>query len=175
LCEPATIGLAISAASAVGGFAAQQQKANAVNAASKQNAINASVAASNSYADEGRKFIYNMRETQQQGYGATMKGREAQGTGAASGGASGFDASSLSIGDIMSNEAQRTAANLDNIMTKQDDRKSALKSTMTGIEAQAQGRINAMPGMEDPSPLGLAINLAGATATYGEKKGWFKE
>lgn len=160
MCTPmAGIGIGMQMLGQVAGFAGQQHQTDLYNAAARQNAINASVAATHQYEDEGRKFIYNMREVQQEGYQAVMKGRQAVGTTVASAGGAGFDASSISVGDIISAENQKTAWSVDNIRTKQDDQKNVLKSSEDSEYAQAQGRINSMPFKEGPSALGLAIGL----------------
>lgn len=161
MCMPAlgAIGMGLQMAGQVAGFANQSHQTDLYNAAAKQNAINASLAAERQYEDEGRKFIYNSREIQQEGYQAAMKGRQAVGTTMASAGGAGFDASSISLSDIISSENQKTAQSIDNIKTKEDDQKNTLKSADDSSFAQAQGRINSMPYKASPSALGLAIGL----------------
>lgn len=178
MCDPITAtSIGLSMAGSVAQFAGQSQQTAQYNAAAKQNGINANVAAEHQFADEGRKYIYDMRELQQEGYAATMKGRQAVGTSIASAGASGFDASSFSVGDIISSENQKTAQSMDNIRTKQDDKGNALRSADDTIEAQTQGRINSMPGKAAPSALGLAIGLgsdiAGGLAKSPAGSTWF--
>lgn len=163
MCDPmSAIGFGLSAASQVAGFAGQQEQTDAYNAAAQQNAINAGVAASNKYADEGRSFVYDSKKNMQEGYKAVMSGRKARGTAVASAGSAGIDGSSLTLGDILSDINQESAVNLDNIAAKQDDMKSAFRSRVKSYEAEAQGRINSMPYKEGPSPLALGLNIASA-------------
>ena len=159
MCTP-VIGAVIGAAGQVASFAGQQQQTDAYNAAAMQNAQSASLAAANQYADEGRKMIYNTRQVQQEGFQAVMKGRQAVGTAEASAGASGIDASSLSLGPIINNLKAQTAQSVDNMQTKMDDINSVYTSESTTSQAQAQGRINSMPIKADPNPLSLGINIA---------------
>jgi hypothetical protein len=158
----AAAGFAIQAAGAVANFSAQQSATDAYNQQVLVNARDASLAAQFKYEDEGRRMIYDARKTQQEGYGAVMKGRQALGTAIASAGSAGFDASSLSVGSILANEAQKTAQNMSNLQTEFDDLKDSYRSRTRSYEAEAQGRINSMPMKAGPSPLGLAINIAGA-------------
>lgn len=146
----------------VAAFGAKQQEIDAYNQQAMVNARDASLAATHKYEDEGRKYIYDSRQIQQEGYKATMKGREAIGTAKASAGASGFDASSLSVASILAAENQKTEMNLDNIRTKQDDLEDSYRSRVRTYEAEAQGRINSMPLKPDANPLGLMINIASA-------------
>lgn len=163
MCIPlAVAGFAIQAAGAAANFAAQQQATDAYNQQAMVNARDASLAATRKYEDEGRRLGYDARRTQQEGYRATMKGREAIGTAVASAGSSGFDISSLSVGAILANEEQKLAQNLDSVRTEFDDMKDAYRGRVRGYEAEAQGRINSMPMKAGPNPLGLAINIAGA-------------
>jgi hypothetical protein len=156
------IGFGLSAASQVAGFSAQQQQTDAYNAAARQNAINAGVAASNKYADEGRSYVYDSKKNMQEGMKAVFSGRKARGTAIASAGSAGIDGSSISLGDIVSDINNETALNLDNVAAKQDDMKHALVSNLKSYEAEARGRINSMPYKEGPSPFALGLNIASA-------------
>ena len=40
----------------------------------------------------------------------------------------------------------------------------SFRGRVKSVESEAQQRINSMPFMEGPNPLGLAINIAGAAA-----------
>ena len=158
----AAAGFAIQAAGAVANFAAQQSATDAHNQQVLVNARDASIAATNKYTDEQRRMVYDARKNQQEGYKAVMSGRQAKGTAVASAGSSGFDMSSLSVGSILANEQQKINQNLDIVRTEFDDMKDAYRSRVRSYEAEAQGRINSMPMKAGPSPLGLAINIAGA-------------
>lgn len=172
MCFPA-VGLALGIAGQVANFAAQQQAANAHNTAVLANAQSASLAATHKYEDEGRRLIYNQKQNQQEGYKAVMKGREAQGTVAASAGAAGWSAGSISLDSILANEANKTQLNLDNIRTKMDDTEDAYRSRVDTYYAEAQGRINSMPMKPGPSPLALGINIASQGLQGAKEAGWF--
>lgn len=158
----AAAGFAIQAAGAVANFASQQSAADAANQQAMVNARDATLAAQYKYEDEGRRMIYDARRTQQEGYKATMAGRQAKGTAIASAGASGFDMSSLSVGAILANESQKMEQNLDSVRTEFEDIDAGYRSRVRSYQAEAQGRINSMPMRAGPNPLGLAINIAGA-------------
>ncbi|MCW2286633.1 hypothetical protein M2323_004519 [Rhodoblastus acidophilus] len=174
MCTPLALGgLAIQAAGTLTNFATQAAANSAYNTAARKNALDASVAAAQAYGDEGKKYTYNMRELQQQGYKAVMQGRQAQGTAIASAGAAGFDGSSISVGSILAAEAQKTAMNLDNIKTKQEDQRNSYESTVSSIEAQAKGRANSMTPKAAPSALALGINLAGEGLEAAKSANYF--
>lgn len=163
-----TVPAAIMAASSVVSFVGQSQQTKAYNDAAAANANNASVAASQKYNDEQRKFVYDSKVNQKEGYEAAMKGRSAYASVVAQSGASGFDAGSISIGSILAAERQKTAENLSRVDLKQDDLTNSFTSRTRSIEAEAQGRINSMPYKAGPNPIGLALNIASAAATgYG--------
>lgn len=165
MCTPiAAVAAGLQMVGQVAQFSNQQHQTDLYNAAAKQNGINASVAAERQYSDEAQKFIYNARQVQQEGYQAVMKGRQAVGQSIASAGAAGFDTSSLSVGDIISGENQKTQWSVDNMHTKMDDQKNALDSADQTYYGQAQGRTNSMPYKAPPSSLGLAIGLASDVA-----------
>lgn len=160
MCGPmAALGLGMSAASSVVGFMGEQEKAKRHNEMVLQNAQNASLAASDKYTDEQKKYIYDSRQIQQEGYGAALKGRAAGATALASAGASGFDASSISVGALLAGEAQKTAQSLDNIKTKQDDLEASFQSRVKTAEAEAKARTNSMQMQAGPSPLALGLNI----------------
>jgi uncharacterized membrane protein len=162
----AALGAVVSAIGAVAGYAGQVQQTNAYNEAAAQNAVNASLAAQRKYEDEGRSLVYDTKRNMQEGYDAEMKARQARGTAIASAGGSGLDISGITVGAILSDINQQNAINQGNVSAKQDDMIAGTKSRNRSYEAEAQGRINSMPFKATPSPLGLAINLAGIGAEY---------
>lgn len=161
MCDPLTmIGIGLSAAGQVASFAGQQAQTDSYNAAARQNAINASVAATQKYSDEGRKLQYEAKQTNQEGYDAAMKAREAAGMAKASAGSAGMDLRSLSVNSILSNIYNDEAAAGYAIQDRHDEAEAGFKSRTKAYEAEAQGRINSMPFKEGPSPLGLALGIA---------------
>lgn len=172
MCGPA-LGPMLGIAGQVANFAAQGAAANAANSASLANAQSASLAATHKYEAEGRRLIYANRRDQQEGYKATMIGRQAAATGEAAAGAAGFDASSISVGALLANEHNKTWQNIDVMSTKMEDNEQAYKSAVKTYEAEAQGRINSMPMKPGPNPLALGINIAGGLAQAGQRSGWF--
>jgi len=157
-----TIMAALGAASSVAKFAGQQQATDAYNAQAAAAHRDAGIAASNKYADEQRKLIYNSRSAQQKGYEAALKGRAAVATGTASSGSAGIAAGSLTLDQLIAASKQKAAENEARVQTKREDMTEAYRGRVKTYEAEAQQRINSMPLKEGPNPLGLAINIAGA-------------
>lgn len=151
MCGPlAVLGAGLQIAGQVAGFAAQNQQ-------SKQNAINASLAAQRKYEDTDRKFIYDTKAANQEGYKAIMEGREARGTAIASAGSSGVRVGSPTSAYILSNINSKIAQIEDNVRLKAEDRRMARSGDMKSIEAEAKNRIASVPR---PNPLALGLNIA---------------
>jgi len=153
-----SLSTALSIGSSVAGFVGQQQAAGAANTASLANAQSANIAAQGKYEDEQRKYIYDSRALQQQGYDATLKGREAVATGVATAGSSGV--SGISVENILAAARQQTAENISRVNTKQDDLFNSYQSRVDTYEAEALGRQAAAPMRSGPSPLALGLNIA---------------
>ena len=164
---------ALSIGSTVAGFVGQQQAADSANTAALANAQSASMAAQRKYEDEQRKYIYDSRGLQQQGYDATMAGRSAVATGTASTGSSGIQVGSVSIASLLAAQRQLTAENLSRVNFKQDDLFQSFDSRVESIEAEAAGRIASRPMSSGPSALALGLNIATDGVKYGTKQGWF--
>lgn len=126
------------------------------------NLLKANEAASNIYADLGRKFNYESRANQLEANAATMAGRASIGTSLASAGSSGFNGNSLTVGAVMADEQRRIADNEENYALKQDDLRSAYTSETKRAQAQAQDRINSMSYQSPPSGSALGLNIANA-------------
>jgi hypothetical protein len=114
-------------------------QANEQNKAAAANAQSANLAAQTKYDDLGRRYVYNARATQQEGYKAVMEAREAAGTAVASAGSSGV--SGVSIGNILASVRQEGAENMSRVRTKQDDLKDSYLSDVKTVESEARGRI----------------------------------
>jgi NOL1/NOP2/fmu family ribosome biogenesis protein len=163
MCTPlAAIGAGLSIAGQVANHSAQTKAAQQHNTAVLRNAQDASLAASHKYEDSQRRYVYDARQTQQEGYKAVMDGRRAAGTAMASAASSGFDASSISVSSILAGIDQQTALSVNNSEAKFDDLRNAYVSQGKTIEAEAQGRTNSMSMKAGPSPLGLAIGIGGS-------------
>lgn len=169
----AAIGFGVSAIGQAAGYAQSQQDTDNYNAQAKQNAINASVAASNKYADAGRQYAYDVMHTQQEGYNQAMKARQAHGSAVASAGSSGFEGAT--VNDVLNDIDQQEAINEANSQTKIDDKKQAYQGQVQSYEAEAQNRINSMPLKSDPSPLGAILGIATAGLDATSKTSWGKE
>lgn len=166
MCE---ISAALAMASSVAGYVAQSQAVDAQNAAAAIAHQNAGLAATRKYEAEQQNMISEARAARQQGYDAAMKARESQGVAKASAGSSGIDIASLSVDDIINTERQRAAINADRIQNRLDDSANQYLFNTKAYEQEAQARIDATPFQAAPSPLGLAIELAGA-AYQGYRK-----
>lgn len=174
MCDPISIAAtALSAAGQVVSYNGQVAATDAANAQAAAAHRNAGLAATQQYEESQRKFIYESRSNQQRGFEAAQAGRAAIAQGVAAAGASGIDAGSISVADILNDQRRQTAQNLQNVSTRQSDLTQSFISEGRAIEQQAQGRIDATPWQTGPSKLGLAIGLAstGVGAYKEYKKG----
>jgi hypothetical protein len=158
------LGVALSAASSVASFAAEQQAVNAHNQATAQAHLDARWAAANKYTDEGRKFRYDAKSLRKEGYKAAVAGREAIATATASAGSSGIASHSVSLKHIINAEKRKTGDNMANIEHKYEDMRTDYINKVKNHQTEAQARINSMPFKEGPNPLGLIIGIAGGLA-----------
>ena len=158
----AAAGFLASALGSVASYAAQKQQTDAYNAQAAANAQNASIAAGYKYASENRKFTQDMRELQNKGYEETIKARKAKGEMVASAGASGIDVSSLTFGDIVSDNEQKLGRTIANIDYRQTERHADYVLKTKAYEQEARGRIQSMLPKADPSPLGMIVGIASA-------------
>lgn len=150
----------ISAASSVVGFVGAAAQANAQNQAALNNAASANLAAERKYEDTQRQYTYEARRTQQEGYSAAMKSREAAGTAFASAGSSGVGG--ISVGNILAAINQQGAENASRVTTKMDDLRAGYTSQVDSYKAEAEGRANSIPRSSGPNPLALGLNIVSA-------------
>lgn len=161
MCDVAS---ALMAASSAVSFAGQVSATNAYNAQASVAHRDAEIAATNKYNDLQRKYTYDTKGVNQEGYKAALKGRSEVASGIASAGAAGIAPGSLTLDALINAANQTTAENENRIQAKRDDMQDALRGNMESVRAEAQQRINSTPYKEGPNPLGLAINLASAGA-----------
>lgn len=129
-------------------------QAQAQNAAAAANAQAASLAAQRKYDDLQRKYVYNARDTQQQGYKAAMDARDSAATAVASAGSSGVGG--ISVSNIFAAINQIGAENEARVRTKQDDLETSYKSEVDTAEAEARGRI---ASVQPASGLNTGLNI----------------
>jgi len=166
MCDPMTaIGVGLSAMGQMAGFQAEQQAVKAHNAAAKQNAINAGLAATRKYTDEGRVLAHEAKETNQEGFDAIMKARQAQGTGVASAGTAGMDLASGTVQAVLSDINRQEADTQYRVQDRHDRGKENYLSKVEQHKAEAQNRINSMPLKPKPSPIGMILGIA--TEAFG--------
>ena len=166
MCDPFTI--AATTLAVAGQVVSYEGQVSATNAANDQASLahrNAGMAAQRQYEDAQGKFIYESRTNQQKAFEAAQAGRSALAQGRAAAGASGIDASSISVNDILNDQRRQTAQNLQNVKTRQDDLAQSFVGATTGAPLPAQGRLDSTPYQSGPSMLGLAIGAAGAVAS----------
>ena len=171
MCDPVSLAaasFAVSSAGAVVGYEGQVDATNAANAQAAAAHRNAGLAATRQYEDAQRKYEYEARSTQQQGNQAAMAGRAAIAQGVAAAGASGIDAGSISVTDILNEQRRQTALNLQNVSSRQSDLNQAFISEGRAIEQQAQGRIDSTPFQSGPSKLALMIDVGKAGVQLGK-------
>jgi hypothetical protein len=163
---------AIGAASAAVQFAGQAQATNAYNAQAAAAHRDARIAAVNKYGDIQRRYNYDAKANNQEGYKAAMKGRSEMATGIASAGSAGIAGGSITLDNLISMSRQTAAENEARVQTKRDDMRETFLGQGQSIQAEAQGRINSMPFKPGPNPLGLAINLASAGVGGAQSAGY---
>lgn len=174
MCDPVTIaGAVLSAAGQVASYEGQVSATNAANSQAAAAHRNAGLAAQGQYEEYQRKFLYESRENQQKGMEAVMAGRSQVATGVAAAGASGIDAGSLSVTDILNEQRRQAAQNVQNVNARQEDLAQAFRGDVRASQQTAQGRIDSTPFQSGPSKLGLMIGLAstGVGAYKEHKKG----
>lgn len=168
MCDPAS---ALMAASSVASFAGQQSATDSYNAQAAAAQRDAQIATANKYTDVQRKYQYDAKSLNQQGYTAAMKGRAEVASGIASAGASGIAGGSLTLDNLIAASRQTAAENEARIQNKRDDATDALIGNFKSIEAEGKQRINSTPFKEGPNPLGLAIGLATSGLNAGINAG----
>jgi hypothetical protein len=153
---------ALSAASAAVSFAGQAQATSDYNKQAAAAHRDARIAAANKYGDLQRRYNYDARANNQEGYKAAMKGRAELATGITSGGSAGIAGGSITLANLESMSRQIAAENEARVGLKRDDLKDTFIGQGDSVRAEAQQRINSMPFKQGPNPLGLAINFAQA-------------
>ena len=159
MCDPVS---ALMAAQSVVKFGQEKSATDAYNSQAAAAHRDAQMAAGYKYKDSQNKYNFDAKGTNQEGYKAALKARAELGSLQASAGASGIAAGSLTLDNLESMSRQVAAENEARVDLKRDDAKESLVGQLTGIESEAKQRINSMPFKAGPSPLGLAIGLAGA-------------
>lgn len=160
-----TLMAGVQAVGAVASYVGQQQATDAYNANAAAAHRDAKYAAANKYSDLQRKYYFESKGTNQEGYKAALKARSEQGTLQASAGSSGIAGGSYTLDALEAQSRQIAAENESRVQAKRDDAQMALIGQSESVRAEAQQRINSMPFKEGPSPLGLAIGLASAGIT----------
>lgn len=157
-----TLMAGLTAASAIVSYAGQQQATDEYNASAAAGRRDAGIAASAKYGDLQRKYNYDAKSANQEGYKAALKARSEKGTLVASAGSSGISGGSVTLENLIGMSNQIEAENEARVQAKRDDSRMAFVSSGKTIEAEAAQRINSMRDKSGPSPLGLAIGLASA-------------
>jgi hypothetical protein len=163
---------AVGAASAVVQFAGQQQATKEYNDQAAAAHRDAGIAASAKYGDLQRKYNYDAKATNQEGYKAALKARSELGTLKASAGAAGVAGGSATLENLIGMSNQVEAENEARVQAKREDSYMSFVSSGKTIEAEAAQRINSMPFKAGPNPLGLAIGLASASLGGAQTAGF---
>lgn len=157
-----TLMAAVAAASSAVQFMGQVQATNAHNAQAAAAHRDARIAAGNKYGDIQRRYNYDAKANNQEGYKAALKGRSEIATGIASAGSAGIAGGSITLENLEAMSRQIAAENEARVQTKRDDLRESFIGQGQSIQAEAQQRINSIPFKAKPNPLGLAINFASA-------------
>jgi len=162
----------LTAASAIVSYAGQQQATDEYNASAAAARRDAGIAASAKYGDLQRKYNYDAKSTNQEGYKAALKARSELGTLKASAGAAGVAGGSITLENLIGMNAQIGAENEARVQARREDSYMSFVSSGKSIEAEAAQRINSMREKSGPNPLGLAIGLASAGVQGGQIAGF---
>lgn len=169
----AALGAALSGVQSIAGFAGQSQAADAANAQAAAAHRDALISYQNKVGDLQRQYIYNERAAQQKGYAATLKGRAAAATGLASSGSAGVGANSITLEQLMNDERQVTAENLNRVRSQQEDLKDQYIGQSISAQYDAQGRINSVPFRMGPNPASLGLQLAAGGINAFNQQNYF--
>lgn len=167
-----TLMAGVMAASSAVQFAQQKSATDAYNSQAAAAHRDALIAANNKDADLQRKYFYDEKSNNQEGYKAAMKGRAELGTLQASAGSSGIAGGSITLDNLVGASRQVMAENETRIQSKREDITDSFRGSVDSVRAEAQQRINSMPFKEGPNPLGLAIGLASAGVTGAQGAKW---
>ena len=168
MCDPVS---AMMAAQSAVKFAGEASAANAYNANAAAAHRDAGIAASIKYGDLQRRYVYEAKGLNQEGYKNQLKGRSEAATLTASAGSAGIAGGSITLENLLAQSAQIKAENESRIQTKRDDSMEAFMAQGDSVKAEAQQRINSTPFKDGPNPLGLAINLASAGLNAAQNNG----
>ena len=150
---------AISAASTVAGFAAQQQQYEAQQQQYKNNRDAANKAAVNNYAANQHRQVQETAAASQEKQNLQMEGMQARSTALTAAGEAGVTGLSVDalIADYYGQEG-RYERTLDNNHQMQAD---YLQGETEAVRAQTEGRINSVDQGQKPSFAGAAIRILG--------------
>ena len=183
MCEPATIGLALTIASSAAGFMADSAATDEQNAQTA--AENAAKATSRGRAKQAAND--EIKQTQDQarveneriiadGFAKALEGRAAEATSLTMAGSNGVQGISVdeSYWDIAGINYRNTMAS----ESEMSQNLNQLESNVLGIKAQEAQRIedNRPDAYKSgPSPVGLGLSIAGAGNSYVEGQGGYKK
>jgi len=183
MCEPATIGLALTIASTAAGYMAESAATDEQNAQTA--AENAAKAASDLRARQSANDQIDQTQDQARieneriiadGFSKALEGREAEATSLTMAGSNGVEGISVdeAYWDIAGINYRNTMAS----QSEMSQNLSQLESNVLGIKAQEAQRIedNRPDAYKSgPSPVGAALSIASAGNTYVEGQGGYKK
>jgi len=146
----------------VANFAGESAKADAENQARAANRTAAIVDYNTQQADEQNNFVQQTKNENQQGFDSILAARDAEGKARAE--AASLGAAGVSVDAVLNSLKGQEGRNLNRIQDAHDADEQDFKNKMDTAYSQAQSRINANQPVQGPSPLGLAINIAGSFA-----------
>jgi hypothetical protein len=165
----ALVGLAVSAAQSVAGYAGQVQQANAQNKAYVANAANANRAATAQYADTQMRMGQEQEAAAQQKQETARDARAARATALVTAGEAGVSGLSVAglLQEFYGREGQFNANTDRNLQWTEQQ----LTNQMKGQQAQATDRINSVQRAQRPSFLDAGLRILGAGVdSYAEYK-----
>jgi hypothetical protein len=183
MCEPATIGLALSIASSAAGFMAESAATNeqnaqisAENAAKAASDLRARQAANDEIAQAQDQARIENERIIADGFNKALEGRESEATSLTMAGSNGVQGISVdeAYWDIAGINYRNTLAS----ESEMSQNLSQLESSVLGIKSDEAQRIedNRPDAYKSgPSPVGAALSIAGAGNTYVEGQGGYSK
>lgn len=159
--DPVSIlGFALSAASTMAQFGAQQQAADAQTARYNQNYQNALAAGRDDHNQLTLRAMQEQEATAQKDHSIIVEGAEKAAEVSVS--AAGGNVSGLSVDALLGDVARKTAMNRATVQRNAEMTAAQLQMEQRGVVAKEQARINSMAPGVDPNPLEPALKIAGS-------------
>jgi hypothetical protein len=154
------IGLALSAATSIASFSAKQEAANEQTARYNQNVTNSLAAARDQHNQLTLRTMQEAEASQQKEYVHNVEAAERAADVSVS--AAGGNVGGLSVDALIGDITRKSALNRSTVQRNYQMTAAQLQQQQIGVVTQAESRINSMAPGSPPSPIGPALEIAGA-------------